>query len=255
MPIGIRIVHPPAATATAALRTAAQAAEALGYRTLWAADDLRASAPPGPDRPPAPLDGPATLAHLAALTSRVRLGLAGLDAAERRANALVGALASIDHLSAGRLTVSALAGDGGTTLGELLATSDRQWPVTPTLDHEPAIGPPPYQRPRPPLLAIVRPGDELTDAHRRADGLHLVGPWAPAAAAEVWDEVRTEGAELVVQVEVDPSDPAAATEAITAAHRLEPTEIVLAAPDDTGLDEALAAYADVAELVELRAGA
>jgi alkanesulfonate monooxygenase SsuD/methylene tetrahydromethanopterin reductase-like flavin-dependent oxidoreductase (luciferase family) len=254
LPIGIRIVHPPAATATAALRTAAQAAEALGYRTLWAADDLRADVPPGPRRPPAPLDGLATLAHLAALTTRVRLGLASLDITQRRTEVLVGALASIDHLSAGRLTVSALAGDDGTSLAALLATTEEQWPPTPTLDHHPAVGPPPFQLPRPPLLAVLEPGDEITEAHRSADGLHLLGPWTVAAAADARAATGAD-AQLIIQVEVDPAEPGAASQRVAEALDLAPTEIVLAAPDATGLDEALAAYAAVAERVELRAGA
>ncbi len=137
----------------------------------------------------------------------------------------------------------------------LLDTIERQWPPIPTLGHEPAVGPPPFQQPRPPILAVLRADEAVTAAHRAADGLHLVGPWDPDAAATAWREVAHEGAHLVVEVAVDPADPAGAGEVVAAMRDLGPAEIVLAAPDATGLDDALAAYAAVAERVELRTGA
>jgi alkanesulfonate monooxygenase SsuD/methylene tetrahydromethanopterin reductase-like flavin-dependent oxidoreductase (luciferase family) len=271
--IGIRLVQPPAATAAAALRTAALAAEALGYRTLWLADDLLADGPPGPGRPPVPIDALAGAAHLAALTTRVRIGVAGLDAGAHDPAALVQALATIDQLSAGRLTVSLAGGARGWAADALLDDMARNWPPEAAPDGAPpAVGPPPVQLPRPPILAAIadhldldlRVSDEA-GSHgpgRPVDGLHVVDAVPEAAWRPVWEGLVAEAAaqgrdgddlHLVVQVAVDPGDPAAAAGALAAALAGGATEVVLAVPRSTGLDEALAAYAEAAEAIELRA--
>jgi alkanesulfonate monooxygenase SsuD/methylene tetrahydromethanopterin reductase-like flavin-dependent oxidoreductase (luciferase family) len=265
--VGIQIVQPPAATASAALRTAAQAAEALGYRTLWLADDLLADGPPRPGRPPAPVDALVAAAHLAALTTRVRLGIGSLDPAAHEPDALVRALATIDQLSEGRLTVSLAGGAPGAAVPVLEAMA-RNWPLEPaSAGAPPAAGPPPVQIPRPPILATLDLDLSFTASTAGAaaplDGLHVIwdrpGPdWRPSWERLVEAAERGGGdpaeLHLVIQVPVSVSEPAATAAAIAEALSAGATEVVLAAPRSTGLDEALAAYAEAAEAIELRTG-
>lgn len=265
MSVGIQIVQPPAATATGALRTAAEAAEALGYRTLWLADDLLADGPPGPGRPPVPLDALVAAANLAALTTRVRLGIGSLDPAAHGPLALVRALASVDQLSGGRLTIS-LARARASSARALLEAMAANWPVDAAPDGAPpAVGPPPLQVPRPPVLATLDLDLSFTadgpDPGVRVDGLHVVGGGPPTGWRSAWDRVvahaERDGRDpaelhLVVQIPLAASEPAAGAGAIAEALASGATEVVLAMPRSTGLDEALAAYAEAAEAVELR---
>jgi alkanesulfonate monooxygenase SsuD/methylene tetrahydromethanopterin reductase-like flavin-dependent oxidoreductase (luciferase family) len=77
------------------LRSLAPRAEALGFDALWVAEMTRAPA----------LDPLGVLAHAAALTQRVRLGVAVLLTPLRAPIQLARDLATLDVLSGGRLTV------------------------------------------------------------------------------------------------------------------------------------------------------
>ncbi|MEV4567407.1 LLM class flavin-dependent oxidoreductase [Nonomuraea sp. NPDC049419] len=91
-------------------------AERLGYDSVWANDTLL-----GPRLEPL-----ATLAALATATERVRLGTATLLPAFRRPVTAAQELASIDHLSAGRLTIAVGAGFPGRSEPEY-AMSEVPW--------------------------------------------------------------------------------------------------------------------------------
>ncbi|MFB9474732.1 LLM class flavin-dependent oxidoreductase [Nonomuraea salmonea] len=91
-------------------------AERLGYDSVWANDTLL-----GPRLEPL-----ATLAALATATDRVTLGTATLLPAFRRPVTTAQELASIDHLSAGRLTIAVGAGFPGRSEPEY-AMSEVPW--------------------------------------------------------------------------------------------------------------------------------
>lgn len=76
-------------------------AEALGFDGLWALD----SALGGPTGHAPLLDGPHLLSHAAAVTERVRLGVAVIVMGRRQPALLARELATIDRLSGGRLVV------------------------------------------------------------------------------------------------------------------------------------------------------
>jgi alkanesulfonate monooxygenase len=80
-------------TNPARLGDLAQAAEALGYESIWLQDG-----PLGPG-----VDAPTVLAALAVLTRRVRLGFSILVLPQREAVVTARTLATIDQLSSGRL--------------------------------------------------------------------------------------------------------------------------------------------------------
>lgn len=76
-------------------------AEALGFDGLWTLD----SALGGPTAHTPLLDGPHMLSHVAAVTERVRLGVAVIVMGRRQPVLLARELATIDRLSGGRLVV------------------------------------------------------------------------------------------------------------------------------------------------------
>jgi len=87
----------------------AAAAEGLGYESLWTGEHVvlvDPQRPPSPVPPHAPfVDTIATLAFLAAMTERIRLGSGILLLAQRQPIVLAKELAGIDVLSKGRLLV------------------------------------------------------------------------------------------------------------------------------------------------------
>ena len=83
----------------------AQAAEALGYASLWTNDHVLL-----PTRRPEPfgnvLESLTTLSHLAASTSRIRLGTGILVLPQRDPLLVAKQAATISHLSGGRLVLA-----------------------------------------------------------------------------------------------------------------------------------------------------
>jgi probable F420-dependent oxidoreductase len=82
---------------TAMLRDFARNAEAAGFDDLWSIESILTRAPA--------LESLTILSYVAAVTERIRLGTAVLVTNERGAVHLAKALASLDVLSGGRLTV------------------------------------------------------------------------------------------------------------------------------------------------------
>jgi|SRR5581483_1908921 len=92
-----------------ALRTRAERAEALGFDSVWLSE--RVAVPLDKPHPYAPMADPwVALAHVAAVTSRVRLGTSVSQIALRPPWLMARELATLDHLSGGRLIVGAGAG-------------------------------------------------------------------------------------------------------------------------------------------------
>ena len=85
----------------------AQAAEAAGYESVWTGEHIVL---PDPQRPPAPappevpfVDTAVALAYLAAATDTIKLGTGIIILPQRQPAVLAKSLASLDHVSGGRL--------------------------------------------------------------------------------------------------------------------------------------------------------
>jgi probable F420-dependent oxidoreductase len=202
---------------TAAARVARHAEE-LGYDSLWAGEHVvlpSPRVPPSPMEPGDPiLDPIVLLAHLAAQTSRVRLGTGVIVLPQRNPLVLAKQLASLDVLSGGRLVVGIGAGylepeltaigvpmaERGSRTDEYLAAMRTLW----TSDAPAHSGkhvrfagvdahPRPVQRPLPVVV-----GGRTAAAHRRAarDAEGWYGYMhSPASTAEQVTALRKAAAE------------------------------------------------------------
>lgn len=284
MHLGIHVVQPPSTSAPAVLQASAHAAEALGYRSLWVGDRL-IEAEARRNGEGRPLDALAALAFLAATTDRIRLGTSVLAGAWYPPALLARSLATVDHLSRGRLTIglgatrtaaeSAAAGiddrEADALVDELLQALDASWGPEPAQHHSgrarldgEAPGPRPVQLPRPPVLLTGTLDAELDRVGRLADGWHA-DPARPADLARRWQRVRraAEGAgrdpdalALVVRIGLDDgADGRTVARRVAALGEAGASEVILEVDDRLGLDLALARYAEVAEAVELHARA
>lgn len=170
-------LHRGSSAAPETMARRARAAEQAGFEALWVGDHIalpvgdgtNAADPLGQPR----LEAVVTLAHLAALTSRIRLGFGVLVLPQRQPVLLAKQLSSIDHLSGGRLTVGVGVGHVepelralGVSPAERAARTDEYLAVMRTLWQEPAPSfsgrfvsfdgvtqqPQPVQRPHPPII-------------------------------------------------------------------------------------------------------
>lgn len=91
----------------ASMTRIAQAAEAAGYDSVWTGEHIVLPDPQAPPSPAAPetdfVDSAAALAFLAAQTSTIKLGTGIIILPQRQPAVLAKSLASVDHLSEGRL--------------------------------------------------------------------------------------------------------------------------------------------------------
>jgi len=87
--------------------TVAQACEAAGYDSVWTGEHIVLPDPQAPPSPAAPetvfVDTAAALSYLAAVTSTIKLGTGIIILPQRQPAVLAKSLASVDHLSGGRL--------------------------------------------------------------------------------------------------------------------------------------------------------
>ncbi len=84
-----------------------QQAEAAGYESVWTGEHIvlpDPQAPPSPSPPEVPfVDSTNALAYLAAVTDTIKLGTGIIILPQRQPTVLAKSLASVDHLSGGRL--------------------------------------------------------------------------------------------------------------------------------------------------------
>ncbi|MEV4167034.1 TIGR03619 family F420-dependent LLM class oxidoreductase [Nonomuraea dietziae] len=187
----------------------ARAAEAAGFESLWVGDHIALPGELGGEKDRR-LEAVVALAHLAALTSRVRLGFGVLVLPQRQPVLLAKQLSSIDVLSNGRLIIGVGVGyiepeleamgvslaDRGARTDEHLAAMRELWKGgTPHFDgrftsYEGVFQRPlPIQEPHPPVVI----GGHSRPAFRRA--VQTANGWYgvyldPDAAAEALSGLR-----------------------------------------------------------------
>ena len=194
-----------------ALAQVAVRAERLGFDSVWVSDHLFASLRRygGGDERYGSLEPLSTLAALAPLTERVRLGTLVLSAGFRHPAMVAKTVTAIDRLSDGRVEVGIGAGwfadeykafgYGFGSVGDRFAVLEETMGYLVALfGDEPASfegkrfalreaynHPRPVQEPRPPLLVGGKGGPRLLRlAARFADGWNTVWRWTPDAYAK-----------------------------------------------------------------------
>ena len=289
MRLGVSLAQVGRLADPASVRSAAVAAEQVGYSSIWVLDRLVPHDPRTArvDAPPAvlsPACGPAldpltVLTYAAAVTSRVRLGTSVLVAPWYRPALLARSLASLDVLSDGRLTV----GLGlGWSLDEYRAAGVPQRELGRRLDEaldvlgaawaSDEVGPRPAQRPGPPVLLAGYGREALDRVARRADGWNPAG-LPVAELGPMWTTVRALAAghgrdpddlALIVRANVHLTDRPIeggdrrsyhgsveqVADDLAATRAAGAHEAILGLDGDHGLNEALEHYACIAEAVE-----
>jgi probable F420-dependent oxidoreductase len=217
MKFGLYGLHKGENAEPGALARRARMAEEAGFESLWVGDHiaLPADAPDDPREPR--LEAVVALAHLAAVTERVRLGFGVIVLPQRQPVLLAKQIASVDVLSRGRVIVGLGAGYVeaelnalGASLRERGARTDEHIAAMKALWDEPVPAfegrfvsfagvmqrPRPVQRPHPPIVL----GGESPRALRRAaeTGSGWYG-WeqTPDEAA---DTIRKLGRELEITI-------------------------------------------------------
>jgi probable F420-dependent oxidoreductase len=190
---------------------AARHAERLGFDSVWISDHffLSLARYGGDDEPRGSLEPLTTIAGLAAVTDRVRLGTLVLCAPFRHPGILVKQATAIDLLSGGRMELGIGAGWYGEEfeafglpydeVGERFALLEETLEVVDLLFRDGAATftgrrftlrnaynhPGPAQSPRPPVWVGAKGGDRsLRLAARYADGWNTVWRWAPDVYGE-----------------------------------------------------------------------
>jgi probable F420-dependent oxidoreductase len=246
----------------------ARAAEEAGFEALWVGDHvaLPAEAPDPAGQPR--LEALVALAYLAAVTTRVRLGIGVIVLPQRQPVLLAKQLTSIDVLSRGRLTVGIGVGyverelralgaspaDRGARTDEYLAALRALWdePV-PTFEGRFASfagvlqRPRPVQRPHPPIVVGGHSAAAYRRAAREADGWYgweLDVEQTAAALAELRRQERPAGrGEL--EITITPPGPVdldtARRYADVGVHRL---AVQPPSMEGTAMDELIAAVGD-----------
>lgn len=271
MRLGVSLAQTGRLADPAAIRSAATAAEQVGYSSVWVLDRLGAGGRPDLTTV---LDPLTVLTYAAACTTRVGLGTSVLVAPWYRPALLARSLSSLDVLSDGRLTV----GLGlGASLDEFAAVGVPRQELGRRLDDaldvlDDVFAPSSGAHRRPPVLLAAGSTDDLDRVARRADG------WNPSGLpvdllAPMWATVRDLAAghgrdpdslRLVVRATIDlrdepidgERDPYSGTDEQIAAdledtRRAGADEVILGVECDDCLDEALDVYARVAEAVDL----
>src|SRR4051794_7519445 len=165
----------------------ARAAESAGFESLWVGDHIALPADQGGEQPR--LEVVVAISHLAAVTTRIRLGFGVIVLPQRQPVLLARQLSSIDVLSRGRLTVGVGVGyvepelsalgvplaERGARTDEYLAAMRALWAASPSFHgrwvtfEDVHQRPLPVQRPHPPIVvgghsaAACRPAG--TSAH------------------------------------------------------------------------------------------
>jgi probable F420-dependent oxidoreductase len=187
MKFGLYGLHRDGNIEPAVLARRARSAEEAGFESLWVGDHI--ALPAGAGNPPR-LEALTALTYLAAVTSRVRLGVGLIVLPQRQPVLLTKQLTSLDVLSGGRLTVAVGSGyveaelnamgvslaERGARTDEYLAAMRALWSATPSF-----IGrfvswsgvvqhPQPVQRPHPPIMVGGHSAAAYGRAARHANG-------------------------------------------------------------------------------------
>ena len=192
--IGLPQVFPDGTVDTGLIRDFALRAEALGYEDLWLTDNVLGGNG---------LVEPVTLlAYVAGFTSRIRLGVSVLILNQRNPVQLAKALASLDQLSGGRLTVGVGLGGGTASYPAFGIGQDRPaarfaeglrvmralWSEERVTLHgdfwrleDAAVTPKPLQKPHPPVWIGGHAPGALRRAVRLGDG------WMGAGGSRIED--------------------------------------------------------------------
>jgi probable F420-dependent oxidoreductase len=217
MEIGVGLPNGGATVATEDLVRLATGAEAAALDSVWVMDRwLRPRHPVEMPGVPVPVEMPAdgyacvfdpidVLAHVAALTTRVRLGTSAVQAVLQPPVLLARRLATVDQLSRGRVIAGLAAGwmreefaaagrsrAAGDRLDAHLAALRAAWgpdPVEITCDTYPVppsdVGPKPFGRRAIPVLLGYTTAAGIRRAARIADGLHPYRTDAAQLAADI----------------------------------------------------------------------
>src|SRR3989442_777709 len=133
----------------------ARHAEAAGYDAVWVGDSIVAKPR---------LEALTTLAYLAGITTRVRLGTAVLLPALRHPVVLAHQIANVDQISRGRVVM-------GLGVGWSLPSAEREWAAC-GADHKRAARPPPGGARRDLADALARRAGHPSQRRRGADRSH-----------------------------------------------------------------------------------
>lgn len=274
MRIGVHLPQYGRVASAAAVRAAAVRAEDLGYADLWVSDHV--VHPVGQDYPsPHLLDPLMTLAWAGAVTRTIGLGTSVLVAAQHNPLELANALASLDALSEGRLTVGigvgwsraefdALGhsfGDRGRRTDEIIDVLRACWAEDPvSFDGAWVRFAAVRVLPKPAHTIPIWIGASSAPGYRRAiergDGFHLIGV-TPDEARPVVDALRAERPDPSFTISLrtgwDPQgmDPGRIRDEY-AAYGEAGVQHVTCAPWRTTLDEWLRSMELLAELLDLR---
>jgi probable F420-dependent oxidoreductase len=171
----------------------ARLAEEVGFESLWVGDHIALPADMGGEQPR--LEVVVAMSHLAAVTTRVRLGFGVIVLPQRQPVLLARQLSSIDVISKGRLTVGIGVGyvepelrAMGVSMAERGARTDEYLAAMRALWTEPAPSfqgrfvsfsgvfqrPPPVQRPHPPIVVGGHSDAALRRAVTTANGWYGV---------------------------------------------------------------------------------
>jgi probable F420-dependent oxidoreductase len=257
---GLYGLHKGENTAPEALARRARAAEDAGFESIWVGDHIALPLDAPDDAYDARLEAIVTLAHLAAVTRRVRLGLGVIVLPQRQPVLLAKQLTSIDVLSAGRLIVGLAVGyleaelrALGATLADRGARTDEHIAAMRALWDEPVPDfegrfvafskvlqrPRPVQRPHPPIVI----GGESPASYRRARAADGWYGWerTPEQVAAVREELGA------LEVTITPAPPGPIAPELARRYADAGVDrLVLQPPDTTGgsMDELIAATRD-----------
>ncbi len=194
----------------ATLTEIAQQAEALGYDSIWATDVVMQTRSPEDERFAYALEAITTVAFLAGVTTRIQLGISVLVLPQRNPIVVAKEVATLDHLSDGRIVLGVGVGyhemqfrwlgadfhRRGQRLDEYIQAMRELWTATePRFEgqyvafSDAVFLPRPVQPQGPPIVIGGSSPAVLRRVARLADGWHPVG-LTPAQYAEGMTQIR-----------------------------------------------------------------
>jgi probable F420-dependent oxidoreductase len=262
MNFGLYGLHKGENAAPDALARGAREAERVGFESIWVGDHIALPADAPDDAIDPRLEAIVTLANLAAVTERVKLGLGVIILPQRQPVLLAKQLTSVDVLSGGRLLVGLGVGyleaelaalgstlaERGARMDESIAAMKALWDEAPPRFAGEFVSfadvfqrPLPAQRPHPPLVI----GGESRAAFRRA---RAAGAWygwehTPEQIAEVRAALGDE-----VEITLTPGPPGPLDPSVARAFADAGVSRLVLQPPDTSvaaMDELIAATGEM----------